>query len=396
MDFKGLSDPVVLYKHPEKKPSFFGKIRPPSTNFMNKVGMVFRNQSFLVGALTVLLLFAIGIGVYVSQKPTQLVPHADTPVCSNLIANGDFEQPVISQPATNNSWEIYGALLPIPGLGTPAGTTTNIPGWDPRAPGAIIQIELQKNLFGTAAKGSQYAEIDQPGKVTVTQSVPTVEGGQYEIKFSYSSRPGFSEPQKLGVYWNGLQVGTVVGTSQGSGLNWQVKTFTVTGINGNSKLGFGALAESAVDKGNLVDDVSVTSISACASPSPSPIPSPSPSISPSPSPSSLACASPPVCPAGQTLFQGDPPDGFCPVFQCVPVSPSPSPSSSPSPSGPKGDGNRDGNIDLSDLSILYTKWSTAIDITSNFELDFDDNKRINSLDHTMMRQKLIELGVIKE
>ena len=86
------------------------------------------------------------------------------------------------------------------------------------------------------------------------------------------------------------------------------------------------------------------------------------------------------------------------------TNPSPSPSAmssaspSPSPSAgtpQKGDGNNDGKVDLQDLSIMFTKWSPAIDIVSHFKLDFDDNKRINSFDYSEMRQLLKSLGIIR-
>ncbi len=67
MDFKSLSDPVVIVGDNENKPSFLSKIRPPKTD----------PKKFMGAGLTVLLLFAVGIGVYVAQRPTNIVPRAD-------------------------------------------------------------------------------------------------------------------------------------------------------------------------------------------------------------------------------------------------------------------------------------------------------------------------------
>ncbi len=92
MDFKGLSDPVVFHNEPQKKPGFFSKLRPPSTNFINKVGVAIRDKNFLVGGLTVLMLFAIGIGVFVSQKPTQLAPQASSTLDNGLISHWKFDE----------------------------------------------------------------------------------------------------------------------------------------------------------------------------------------------------------------------------------------------------------------------------------------------------------------
>lgn len=70
MDFKALSDPVVLVGDDNNKPGFLSRIRPPETGFL-------KNKKILGGTLTVFLLFAVGVGVYLAQKPTQLQPKAD-------------------------------------------------------------------------------------------------------------------------------------------------------------------------------------------------------------------------------------------------------------------------------------------------------------------------------
>lgn len=74
MDFKALSDPIVLVGEGEKKPSFF------------------TSKKFLGGTLTVFLLFAVGVGVYLSQQPTELEPKA----------NEEINQRNITIPATDS------------------------------------------------------------------------------------------------------------------------------------------------------------------------------------------------------------------------------------------------------------------------------------------------------
>ncbi len=83
------------------------------------------------------------------------------------------------------------------------------------------------------------------------------------------------------------------------------------------------------------------------------------------------------------------------------ASPSPQPSvsaspiASPSVSTGKGDGDGNGVVNLKDLSILFSKWSPLVDITSNFQLDFNDDKRINTFDFSEMNNLLFSLGVIR-
>lgn len=89
-----------------------------------------------------------------------------------------------------------------------------------------------------------------------------------------------------------------------------------------------------------------------------------------------------------------------PPSQSPSPSPSPSPSVSPSPSPSgitgKGDGDNDGKVDLRDLSILFSKWSPAKDITSHFKLDFNNDLRINTIDFSEMNRLLLSLGIIRQ
>lgn len=213
----------------------------------------------------------------VSPSPSPTAAASPSPaVCTNLVKNFSFENPAVVNTTTSNGWQVYGA----PAASTTA-VTENIPDWDPRGASAPYQVELHKALKGPAAEALQYAEIDAPGIVTLTQSIPTQAGAQYQIKFSYSSRPDITTAQKLGVYWNGTQVGTIDGTTHGpTGTDWKEKTFTVAGVAGTSKLGFGALADSSAGAGNFIDNISVTQTSGVCGPNTSPSPSPSGEVLP--------------------------------------------------------------------------------------------------------------------
>ena len=274
MDFKGISDPVVLTVDNLKKPGFFSKIRPPSTNF-------FKNKKALGGLLTVLLLFAVGIGVYLSQKPTQLIPQATAPAYKGNIRT----EPSGTCTLTNQNLCTVKVIWDVSNLNNPA---------------AITEIKVRETAGSFTQRGNFIkGEADAPW---ITES----------------------------------------------GYNFDLY----------------------VDD-QIYDSIFVKGVSAASSPSPSPSITPSASTSPSPN------ASPPPSP-----------------------SPSPSPYASPSPSPSpslqsKGDGNNDGKVDLIDLSMLYSKWSPAIDITSNFQLDFNDDKRINSFDLLEMNALLKSLGIIK-
>ncbi|GEM_PF-2590558 len=77
--------------------------------------------------------------------------------------------------------------------------------------------------------------------------------------------------------------------------------------------------------------------------------------------------------------------------------PTPTPSPSPSPTPPvnqKGDGNKDGKVNLIDMSILLSDFNKEQDFRE--PIDMNDDKKINTFDFSLMRKQLIDLGVIKD
>ncbi len=106
---------------------------------------------------------------------------------ANLLANGSFETPEVSDPA---KWDIFSA-------GT-SWTTT----W---VDGAILttpQLELHRGVNGWLPfVGEQYAELDsdqggpssnvtgEPASVRIAQTVATIPGATYELSYRFSPRP---------------------------------------------------------------------------------------------------------------------------------------------------------------------------------------------------------------
>lgn len=87
-----------------------------------------------------------------------------------------------------------------------------------------------------------------------------------------------------------------------------------------------------------------------------------------------------------------------PISAPVTPSPTPLPSVSPTPlPGQKGDGNRDGKINLVDTSVLLSDWMKESNQSSNFRtgIDMNDDGVINTFDFSLHRQLLIQLGVIR-
>lgn len=95
--------------------------------------------------------------------------------------------------------------------------------------------------------------------------------------------------------------------------------------------------------------------------------------------------SPSPCPGGVVGFFTDL------IFNC----PTPAPTSTPQAAlvAGSGDGNNDGKIDLVDLSIFFSNFAKTENV--NRAVDLNSDGVINAVDFSLMRNLLIEKGVIK-
>ena len=161
-------------------------------------------------------------------------------VSDNLIQNGSFEQIV-----TPNPWNYIHAI--------PEWTLESGP-----------NFELQKNLLQTSADGSQYLELDAhplPGSTAVSQTVDTVAGVTYELRFAFARRPGTAVGENaLDVDIEDVGSGTALsllhysdpGTS---GWTYHEATFTATGAR--TLLRFADAGTLSNTLGTFLDDVSI-------------------------------------------------------------------------------------------------------------------------------------------
>lgn len=480
MDFKALSNPITISADNPSKPSFFQKIRSP----FSKLSPGSKKPAAIV--LTVFVLFALALGIYLVRKPTQLVPQAAEegvaislkPVTVTASANQEFNidvfidtntsnfkvtavkakvnydpaklelksstlkdfLPVVLQQPQNTSGSVtftVGSTIqsPITGSGTVAtltfkalGTTTSPPTeitFDSTETAIAAADQTGAAITGSVAKdftpstvtfGSQASippasntpevsfTLEKPSAVTIPPgqefSVKVLTRSDIDNANLWNATINFPKDLLEVVRFN--KTNSFITNWTEEYYNNQTGEISLTG--GVTNPGFktnltqaemitivfkakdlGPANITLVDPSNIYRNsdnqkilqikrnITVQIDTGPASPSPSPSsssasPSPSPSLSPSPSPSPSSSPSP---------------------------SPIISPSPSPSPR-PKGDGNNDGKIDLQDLSIMFSKWSPAVNITSHFTLDFDDNLRINSFDYSAMKALLLQLGIIRQ
>jgi len=106
---------------------------------------------------------------------------------SELIVNGDFENPALS----------YGSWSQFP----------SIQGWKLSFGHSI---EVQNHAAGSPVQGDQFVELDSDGSSGIYQDVASVAGARYELNFRYSPRPGVEESNNAIEVWiDGDRLATV-------------------------------------------------------------------------------------------------------------------------------------------------------------------------------------------
>ncbi|MCA9534760.1 MAG: DUF642 domain-containing protein [Myxococcales bacterium] len=170
------------------------------------------------------------------QPPVVVV---QPPQQGNLLVNGGFEQPRLN----HGTWQVFGAL----------------PGWQlSSGPG----IEVQNNVAGRPAEGSQYVELDSHASSAIYQDVQTVPGQYYELRVAFSARPGTPRmDNSVAVVLNGQVVHTL--DAEGSQLGdtqWAYQSIQFQATSSSTRVELRHVGRSN-GLGGYVDDVSVTAIS---------------------------------------------------------------------------------------------------------------------------------------
>ncbi|QQS22570.1 hypothetical protein IPM19_02970 [bacterium] len=180
------------------------------------------------------------------------------PCSAELVANGGFEAPVLS-----NSWDVRDS-------GTP-GLGWSVDWVNPTGAPAIAKAELHRGVNGWDPKsGSQHTELDsdwggpsdptngENGSVKLFQDLITVPGGKYTVKLWTSPRPGQNSSQNVTQVKAGAVVlDTIIEDGTGN-LNtvWTEHVYTFTATSGVTRL---EISDQGVGDsfGAFVDDVSV-------------------------------------------------------------------------------------------------------------------------------------------
>lgn len=166
---------------------------------------------------------------------------------TNLIVNGGFETPDVS----TGGYAIY--------TNADVGSTS----WTIESGNGL---EIQDHAAGDPHGGNQLAELDSTNSSAISQTITTVAGGNYNLSFWYSPRPGRPAGDntigaKVKVVSNGtLLVDQIIGAGAVGGSNtvWQQFNYNFTAADTSTKIMFSDLGTSN-SFGGYLDDVSLVS-----------------------------------------------------------------------------------------------------------------------------------------
>jgi predicted ribosomally synthesized peptide with SipW-like signal peptide len=165
---------------------------------------------------------------------------------ANLVANGSFETPSV------DSWGVFPNGY--------AGLGWNVSLYDsayynPDRLAPPYELEIQRNLYGTAAEGSQYAELDSYGSINISQSISTTTGKLYKLSYSWSPRPD-APSNGLAVYINGTEIPSLAISPASGSFGWTSVTYEFTATSDTTTIGFAETGTSD-QLGMFIDDVEV-------------------------------------------------------------------------------------------------------------------------------------------
>jgi uncharacterized protein (TIGR03437 family) len=190
-----------------------------------------------------------------------------SPLPVNLLANGDFETPVVPT----------GGGIPF----NPSGP--QMPGWTvvgtagPNTVGPVSGAFFNSGFYGPAENGHQWMDLTGQGYSTgtrgITQTVPTVTGSSYSLSFwvgnlydlrnpaSVADGQNFGTTSTVGVKINGVSAGNFTNSAQATILEWQQFSLTFTATADSTAIEFDNL-DPPTDTCNGLDNVILQQIAA--------------------------------------------------------------------------------------------------------------------------------------
>ncbi|MEM9336485.1 MAG: DUF642 domain-containing protein [Patescibacteria group bacterium] len=171
-------------------------------------------------------------------EPTEIIIPPVCQIGENLLENPSFEDPAISQ-----SW-----------------TLSSITDWvvTKVSDDSSITGEIWRGLFGPASDGEQNLELDTTAPSKITQTIETIPGATYELRFDFSPRPRTGEnDNKVQALVDDIEVLSATGSGNGlSEKSWDTHTTTFVATGEETDISFADMGD-ANGLGSLIDNTAV-------------------------------------------------------------------------------------------------------------------------------------------
>ena len=134
---------------------------------------------------------------------------------------------------------------------------------------ATPYLELQRGVNGwLPQEGAQYAELDsdwndhsgnlnnEPASAKIWQTIDTIPGQTYQIKYQFSPRPGTDAANNaLELGLDGVAVDLITGAG-GSNTNWSEHIYEFTATSTSATVQFADMGSPSDSLGTFIDNVS--------------------------------------------------------------------------------------------------------------------------------------------
>ncbi len=165
---------------------------------------------------------------------------------TNLIQNGSFEFPEVTDPA---KWEIFQSGTS--GLVWTVEWNGGFATWGGRTRPSPALVEYHEGVLGPAQDGDQYAELDsdwfgpndplngEPALIKIYQNIATTPGAKYKLHYYFSPRPSTGSTENtLYVNIDSVLVQTQGPVAGGGSIVWSEYTYEFIATNASTKIEF--------------------------------------------------------------------------------------------------------------------------------------------------------------
>ena len=172
------------------------------------------------------------------------------PASGNIALNGSFESPNHAATITDSLPYYYYIR------------TTPLDYWT--IDGSTLAFFDSRSPYWIAAEGNQFLELESGYGLAIEQTLNTIPGATYTIRFAYAPNPYVTNSDDtLNLLWDGVLLTSLDGADTNGGvLDWNYYQFTTQASSTSSVIRFEDGVSGFDYKGPYLDDVSVTLIPA--------------------------------------------------------------------------------------------------------------------------------------